>query len=83
VAFVGEGGDVSFQVSPLLIHKQASIHGSWVTSLGHMAELLDRLVRWNLRPESLVTDRLPLDQAAEAYRIADGGTAGKVCIVTE
>jgi threonine dehydrogenase-like Zn-dependent dehydrogenase len=82
-AFVGEGGDVSFQVSPLLIHKQASIHGSWVTSLGHMAELLDRLVRWNLRPESVVTDRLPLDQAAEAYRIADGGTAGKVCIVTD
>lgn len=83
VAFVGEGGNVDIDVSPLLIHKQVSVHGSWVTSLGHMAELLDRLVRWDLRPESIVTDRLPLDRAEEAYRIADAGTAGKVCLVTD
>ncbi|HEY0442932.1 MAG TPA: alcohol dehydrogenase, partial [Candidatus Limnocylindrales bacterium] len=62
---------------------QITVHGSWVTSLGHMAELLDRLVRWDIRPESIVTDRLPLDRAADAYRIADAGTAGKVCIVTD
>jgi threonine dehydrogenase-like Zn-dependent dehydrogenase len=83
VAFVGEGGNVDIAVSPMLIHKQITVHGSWVTSLGHMAELLDRLVRWDIRPESIVTDRLPLDRAADAYRIADAGTAGKVCIVTD
>lgn len=81
VALVGEGGDVSFPVSPLLIHKQVELHGSWVTSLGHMAELLDRLVRWGLHPEDTVTDRFPLEQAAEAYALADRGTAGKVCLV--
>ena len=83
LAFVGEGGDVGFPVSPLVIHKQISIHGSWVTSLDHLAELLDRLVRWSLHPEWIVTDRLPLDEAEEAYRIADTGTAGKVCLVTD
>ena len=82
-AWVGEGGTVELTVSPLVIHKQVAIHGSWVTSLEHMAELLDRLVRWNLRLETLVTDRLPLEQAADAYRIADGGAAGKVCLVIE
>ncbi len=80
-AFVGEGGQVTFDVSPLLIHRQLTLHGSWVTSLGHMAELLDRLVRWQLHPEVVVTDRFPLDHAEEAYRLADAGTAGKVCLV--
>jgi threonine dehydrogenase-like Zn-dependent dehydrogenase len=66
-----------------VIHKQVGIHGSWVTSLDHMAELLDRLVRWGLHLESLVTHRMPLDQADEAYRVADGGAAGKVCLVLD
>ena len=35
-AFVGEGSDVQFDVSPLLIHPQITLYGSWVTSLGHM-----------------------------------------------
>jgi threonine dehydrogenase-like Zn-dependent dehydrogenase len=80
-AFVGEGGQITFAVSELLIHKQISLHGSWVTSLRHMADLLEHLVRWNLHPERVVTHRFRLDQADEAYRIADGGAAGKVCIV--
>jgi len=82
-AFVGEGGEAAFPVSPLLIHRQVTLYGSWVTSLGHMAELLDRLVRWGLHPEDTVTDRLPLHEAAEAYAIADAGASGKVGLVTE
>jgi threonine dehydrogenase-like Zn-dependent dehydrogenase len=80
-AFVGEGGEISFAVSELLIHRQVSLHGSWVTSLRHMADLLEHLVRWNLHPGVIVTDRLPLDQAARAYQLADAGASGKVCIV--
>lgn len=79
--FVGEGGRVEFAVSDLLIHKQIALHGSWVTSLGHMEELLDRLVRWDLHPESIVTHRFALAEADEAYRVADAGAAGKVCVV--
>lgn len=79
--FVGEGGRVDFEVSRLLIHRQLTLHGSWVTSLRHMEELLERLVRWSLRPERVVTHRFPLSQAAEAYALADAGTAGKVAIV--
>jgi threonine dehydrogenase-like Zn-dependent dehydrogenase len=82
-AFVGEGGQITFAVSELLIHKQITLYGSWVTSLRHMEELLERLVRWNLHPERIVTHRYPLQQADEAYRVADRGAAGKVCIVLE
>ncbi len=79
--FVGEGGDVSFDVSPLLIHKQISLYGSWVTSIGHMEELLEALARWQLVPSRVVTHRFGLDDAAEAYQVADQGRSGKVCLV--
>ncbi len=79
-AFVGEGGDVQFDVSPLLIHTQITLFGSWVTSLQHMSELAERLARWGLHPEATVTHRFALADAAEAYRIADGGHSGKVVI---
>ncbi|MFP4054092.1 MAG: zinc-dependent alcohol dehydrogenase family protein [Phycisphaerae bacterium] len=80
-AFVGEGGDVQFDVSPLLIHKQVTLYGSWVTSLKHLQDLLENLDRWGLRPEDTCTHHLPLSDAAEAYRLADAGECGKVCIV--
>jgi threonine dehydrogenase-like Zn-dependent dehydrogenase len=81
--FVGEGGEITFPVSELLIHKQIALYGSWVTSLRHMEELLERLVRWGLHPELIVTHRYPLQRADEAYRVADRGAAGKVCVVFE
>jgi threonine dehydrogenase-like Zn-dependent dehydrogenase len=80
-AFVGEGGNVGIEVSRLLIHRQVTVHGSWVTSLRHMEELLERLVRWQIHPERVVTHRYSLENAAEAYRVADAGTAGKVVLV--
>ncbi len=80
-AFVGEGGHVTLDVSQELIHRQITLHGSWVTSLRHMAELLANLVRWNLRPDVTVTDRFALTDAGAAYKVADAGTAGKVAIV--
>jgi threonine dehydrogenase-like Zn-dependent dehydrogenase len=80
-AFVGEGGQITFAVSELLIHKQISLYGSWVTSLRHMEDLLENLVRWRLHPEIIVTHRFPLDEADKAYQLAAEGAAGKVCIV--
>jgi threonine dehydrogenase-like Zn-dependent dehydrogenase len=79
--FVGEGNDVRFDVSPWLIHPQITLYGSWVTSLAHMAELAERLSAWNLHPDRTVTHRFPLDQAGEAYRVADQGQSGKVVII--
>jgi threonine dehydrogenase-like Zn-dependent dehydrogenase len=80
-AFVGEGGQVTLDVSQELIHRQITLHGSWVTSVRHMSELLENLVRWKLRPDVTVTDRFALSDAGAAYELADAGTAGKVAIV--
>jgi threonine dehydrogenase-like Zn-dependent dehydrogenase len=83
VAFVGEGGTVSFEPSPLLIHKQLALHGSWVCSLPQMEDLVEHLVRWNLHPEVMVTHRFPLSRGREAYELFDSGHTGKVSIVWE
>jgi threonine dehydrogenase-like Zn-dependent dehydrogenase len=81
VAMVGEGGRLDLDVSQALIHRNLTVLGSWVTSRWRTAELLERLVRWGLHPEVLVTHRFGLDEAAEAYRVADSGVAGKVALV--
>jgi threonine dehydrogenase-like Zn-dependent dehydrogenase len=78
---VGEGGRLEIDVSPLLIHPQLTVIGSWVTSVGRMEELVERLVRWDLHPDRTVTDTFPLAEAADAYRVADSGTRGKVAVV--
>jgi len=80
-AFVGEGNNVQFDVSPWLIHPQITLFGSWVTSLGHMSELVERLCRWNLHPDRTVTHTFKLEEAAEAYKLAADGQSGKVAIV--
>ena len=82
-AMVGEGGRVDFDVSQTIIHNQVSIYGSWVTSLGHMEELVEKLVEWDLKPEAIVTHRFALEEASKAYRVADEGQSGKVCIIME
>ncbi|MCA1692093.1 MAG: zinc-binding dehydrogenase [Actinobacteria bacterium] len=78
---VGEGGTLAMDVSPVLIHRQVTVIGSWVTSIGRMDELVDRLVRWNLHPEVVVTNRFELTDAASAYALADEGRVGKVGLV--
>jgi threonine dehydrogenase-like Zn-dependent dehydrogenase len=81
ICFIGEGGTVSFQPSPDIIHDQKTIYGSWVTNIWRMEELVERLVRWNIRPETLITHRFPLDRVSEAYSLMAEGNCGKVAVV--
>jgi threonine dehydrogenase-like Zn-dependent dehydrogenase len=80
MVMVGEGGTVSFNPSPDIIHDQKTIYGSWVTSTWLMEELVERLVRWNLHPEDIVTHRFSLGQASEAYSLMASGRCGKVAV---
>lgn len=81
ITFVGEGGTCTFNPSPDIIHGQKTIYGSWVTSLWKMEELVERLVRWNIHPDALITHRFPLAEADAAYRLMAGGACGKVAVV--
>ncbi|MBI1337244.1 MAG: alcohol dehydrogenase catalytic domain-containing protein [Phycisphaera sp.] len=80
IALVGEGGSLSLNPSPDMIHDQKTLYGSWVTSIWKMEELVDRLVRWKLHPEQLVTHRFDLDKVDEAYALMATGKCGKVAV---
>lgn len=81
IVFIGEGGTVEFNPSPDIIHEQKTIYGSWVTNIWRMEELVERIVRWGIHPEELVTNRFPLEKAPEAYALMAEGKCGKVAIV--
>jgi threonine dehydrogenase-like Zn-dependent dehydrogenase len=80
MVMVGEGSTVAFNPSPDIIHDQKTIFGSWVTSTWLMEELVERLVRWNLHPEDIVTHRFPLEQVSAAYELMASGRCGKVAV---
>jgi len=81
IVFIGEGGKVEFQPSPDIIHDQKTIYGSWVTNIWRMEELVERILRWGIHPEDLVTHRFTLDQADKAYALMSSGQCGKVAVV--
>ena len=81
IVFLGEGGTVSFNPSPDIIHEQKTIYGSWVTNIWRMEELVERLVRWDIHPERLVTHRFALENADAAYALMAEGKCGKVAVV--
>jgi threonine dehydrogenase-like Zn-dependent dehydrogenase len=80
IVFLGEGGTCEFQPSADIIHDQKTIYGSWVTNIWRMEELVERLVRWQIHPENLITHRFSLDQASEAYALMASGKCGKVAV---
>lgn len=83
VVYVGEGGAVTFEPSPLLINKQLTLYGSWVCSVPQMEELVEHLVRWKLHPDVMVTHQFSLAEGRQAYELFDTGRTGKVAIVWE
>jgi threonine dehydrogenase-like Zn-dependent dehydrogenase len=46
-----------------------------------MEELVERLVRWGIHPEDLITHEFSLEDAGEAYALMAGGQCGKVAVV--
>lgn len=81
VAFIGEGGSCCFSPSPDIIHDQKRIHGSWVTSIWLMEELVERLDRWRIHPADLITHRFALENVGKAYELMAEGKCGKVAVV--
>jgi threonine dehydrogenase-like Zn-dependent dehydrogenase len=80
-AFVGEGNSVSFEPSRDVMHKQLTLFGCWVTTVAHMEDLVERVVRWKIHPEVIVTNTFPLEKVADAYKLMDQGKCGKVAVV--
>lgn len=83
VSLLGEGGRLETEVSDVMLHKQLTVFASWVTSLQGMEKLTWMLRAEGVHPERVISHRMPLSQANEAYTLAASGAAGKVMIVPE
>ncbi|MFV0364559.1 MAG: zinc-dependent alcohol dehydrogenase family protein [Suipraeoptans sp.] len=83
VTFLGEQGTVSFEPSPLLLHKNLTLNGSWVTSMANMTKLVELLDREKIHASQIITHRYKLEDSDEAFRIFATGKTGKVCINME
>jgi threonine dehydrogenase-like Zn-dependent dehydrogenase len=77
VGFVGEGNQVTFDVSPDLLRRQLTLHASWTFSTLIQEECARFIVKRRIPLKRLLTHRFRLPQAAEAYRLFDTQTTGK------
>jgi threonine dehydrogenase-like Zn-dependent dehydrogenase len=75
--YVGEGGDVTLDVSPDLLRRQVTLIGSWTFSAMGMKDCADFIARKRIPLERIFTHRWRLEQAAEAYRLFDQQSSGK------
>jgi threonine dehydrogenase-like Zn-dependent dehydrogenase len=81
VCFVGEGGDVTLDVSRDLLRKQLTLIGSWTFSAMGQAECARFVADNRIDLEEIFSHRWKLDQADEAYRVFDTQSTGKGAIV--
>ena len=75
--FVGEGGDVTLDVSPDLLRRQVTLIGSWTFSAMGMAECARFVADTGIELDRIFTHRWKLEQADEAYREFDRQSSGK------
>ena len=79
--FVGEGGDVTLDVSNDLLRRQVTLIGSWTFSKHGQAECADFVADKKLEVDKLFTHKWSLDQADEAYKLFDKQSDGKGVVI--
>ena len=77
VCLVGEGGEMTLNVSIDVIRKQLTIVGSWTVNSAKLADCIRFIADHGLEVERLFTDRWTLDRAEDAYKAFDKQAAGK------
>ncbi|HKV53051.1 MAG TPA: zinc-binding dehydrogenase, partial [Candidatus Binataceae bacterium] len=75
--FVGEGSNVTIDVSPDMLRKQLTIVASWTFSTVGQAECAQFVADRKIAVDDLFTDRWRLGQAEQAYKLFDTQTTGK------
>lgn len=75
--YVGEGGDVTLEVSPDLLRRQVTLIGSWTFSAMGMQECAEFIAKNRIPLERIFSHRWRLEQADEAYRLFDQQASGK------
>ena len=75
--FVGEGENVTLDVSPDMLRRQITIHASWTFSTVGQGECAEFVADRGIDVDKLFTHRWKLPQAREAYQLFDQQSSGK------
>ena len=75
--FVGEGGEVTLDVSNDLLRRQVTLIGSWTFSTIGQADCARFIADRGIDVDALFTHRWRLDEAEPAYRLFDSQATGK------
>jgi threonine dehydrogenase-like Zn-dependent dehydrogenase len=60
--------------------KSLTFRAGWCNVQAHMRPLLDLIAAGRLKPDRIISHRMKLDQAEEAYRIFDAREATKIVL---
>ena len=77
MCFVGEGSDITIDVSPHLLRRQMTLLASWTFSTVIQAECAQFCIDRKIDVDKLFTHKWSLDQADEAYKLFDKQSDGK------
>jgi threonine dehydrogenase-like Zn-dependent dehydrogenase len=75
--YVGEGGEVTLDVSTDMNRRQVTLMGSWTFSTHLQAECAQFVIDHDIDVEKLFTHRFALEEAEAAYQLFDTQTTGK------
>lgn len=76
---VGLGSaDLKVSLSPV-IHRELVLFGTSAFPTSQYDDIWRFLRLHGITPSQVVTHRFPIEQGAEAFRLADTATTGKVC----
>lgn len=75
--YIGEGGNVTLDVSSDLLRRQVTIIASWTMSIVGLEQCVRYFADRKVDVDAIFTHQWSLDKADEAYRIFDAQTAGK------
>ena len=77
---VGEGGEVTYQPTPHIIHRHLTLLGSWTFSTFGLAEAARFTAEHNVPLASAITSRSTIEEVPKAYEEFSSGAAGKFVI---
>jgi len=75
--YVGEGGQVTIDVSPDMLRRQVTLVASWTFSKVGQADCAEFIADRKIPADKIFTDRWKLEQAEEAYKLFDQQKTGK------
>ncbi len=80
VAFVGESGHLTVNVSDDLIRNGLILHGAWHWNLSDVTKMMETIQRSESLIDKLITHTFPLDKTEKAFKLQVSGKCGKVLL---